>query len=74
MSRVHVTTLRDAVYFNGHGASHALMVLAVCAVLGAGVATTTDGLRARHRAAATAPTRPRSLDAAGVLRASGGSG
>jgi hypothetical protein len=70
MRRVHVTSLRDVAYFNGHGASHGLTVLAVYAVLGAGVATTTDGLRARHRAAGTATTRPRSLDAVGVLRAS----
>jgi hypothetical protein len=33
-----VTTMRDVVYFNGHGSSHALIVLAVYAVLGAAVA------------------------------------
>jgi hypothetical protein len=33
-----VTSLRDVVYFNGHGSAHALIVLAVNAVLGAGVA------------------------------------
>jgi uncharacterized phage infection (PIP) family protein YhgE len=52
-----VTSLRDVVYFNGHGASHALIVLAVYAVLGAGVAMAADRLRARHEAAATATTR-----------------
>ena len=65
-----VTSLRDLVYFNGHGASHALIVLAVYAVLGAGVALTADRLRARHSAAATAIAGPGSLDAVGVVRAS----
>jgi Protein of unknown function (DUF3533) len=65
-----VTSLRDVVYFNGHGASHALIVLAVYAVLGAGVAMTTDRLRARHRGAAVAATGPRSPDAVGVVPAS----
>jgi hypothetical protein len=58
-----VTSLRDVVYFNGHGASHALIVLAFYAVLGAGVAMTADRLRARHRAAAMATAGLRSLDA-----------
>jgi hypothetical protein len=65
-----VTSLRDVVYFNGHGSSHALIVLAVYAVLGFGVAMTADRLRARPRAAAMAATGRRSLDAVGVIRAS----
>jgi hypothetical protein len=65
-----VTSLRDVVYFNGHGASHALIVLAVYAMLGAGVAMTADRLRARHKAAATAATGRRPLDAVGVAQAS----
>jgi hypothetical protein len=65
-----VTSLRDIVYFNGHGASHALIVLTVYAVLGAGVAMTADRMRARRAAAAMATARPRSLDAVGVVRPS----
>jgi hypothetical protein len=65
-----VTSLRDIVYFKGHGASHALIVLTVYALLGAGVAMTADKLRTRHRAAAMATAGPRSLDAVGVGRAS----
>jgi hypothetical protein len=42
-----VTSMRDVVYFNGHGSSRALIVLAVYAVLGAGVAIIADRLRAR---------------------------
>jgi hypothetical protein len=40
-----VTSLRDAVYFNAHGSSHALIVLAAYAVLGAGVAMTAARLQ-----------------------------
>jgi len=47
-----VTSLRDAVYFNGHGSTHALIVLATYAVLGAGVAMIAYRLRT-HAAAAT---------------------
>ena len=65
-----VTSLRDVVYFDGHGAAHALIVLAAYAVLGVGVAMTADRLRARPRAAAMAATGARSLDAVGVVRAS----
>jgi hypothetical protein len=57
-----VTSLRDLVYFNGHGASPGLIVLTVYAVLGAGVAITADRLRARHRGPATAASGPRSLE------------
>jgi len=49
-----VTSLRDVVYFHGHGSSHALIVLALYAVLGAGVAMTAYRLRARPRAATVA--------------------
>ena len=47
-----VTSLRDVVYFKGHGSSRALIVLAVYAVLGAGVALIAYRLRT-HVAAAT---------------------
>jgi hypothetical protein len=56
-----VTSLRDVVYFNGHGSSHALIVLAVYAVLGGAVAMTARRLRTRpaapmvHAAARTNP-------------------
>ncbi len=46
-----VTSMRDVVYFNGHGSSHALIVLAVYAVLGAAVAMIVYRLRARPGAA-----------------------
>jgi hypothetical protein len=49
-----VTSLRDVVYFNGHGSAHALIVLAVYAVLGAGVALIAYRLRTRAGAATTA--------------------
>ena len=49
-----VTSLRDVVYFHGHGSSHALIVLALYAVLGAGVAMAAYGLRTRPRAATVA--------------------
>ena len=46
-----VTSLRDVVYFNGHGSSHALIVLAVYAVLGGAVAMIARRLRTRAAAA-----------------------
>jgi hypothetical protein len=46
--------MRDVVYFNGHGSSHALIVLAVYAVLGTGVAIVACRLRARAGAATVA--------------------
>jgi hypothetical protein len=49
-----VTSMRDVVYFNGHGSSHALIVLAVYAVLGAGVAMLAYRLRTRAGAATVA--------------------
>src|SRR5262245_1123984 len=42
-----VTSMRDVVYFNGHGSSHALIVLAIYAVLGAAVAMIAYRLRTR---------------------------
>jgi hypothetical protein len=42
-----VTSMRDVVYFHGHGSSQALIVLAVYTVLGASVAMIVYGLRAR---------------------------
>ena len=41
------TAMRDVVYFNGHGMTHALVVLGLYAVLGAAVAITVSSLRAR---------------------------
>jgi hypothetical protein len=49
-----VTSMRDAVYFNGHGSYHALIVLAVYAVLGAAVAMIAYRLRTRAGAATMA--------------------
>ena len=49
-----VSSLRDVVYFNGHGSSHALIVLAGWAVLGGAVAMTAHGLRTRAAAATPA--------------------
>jgi hypothetical protein len=49
-----VTSLRDVVYFNGHGSSHALIVLAVYAVLGGAVAMIARRLRTRAAAATPA--------------------
>ena len=52
-----VTSLRDVVYFSGHGSSHALIVLAVYAVLGAAVAMI--AYRLRTPAGATTIAAPR---------------
>ena len=41
-----VTSMRDVVYFHGHGCTHALIVLALYTVLGAGVAMSAYRLRA----------------------------
>jgi hypothetical protein len=49
-----VTSMRDVVYFNGHGSSNALIVLAVYAVLGAAVAMIAYRLRARAGGATVA--------------------
>jgi hypothetical protein len=49
-----VTSLRDIAYFNGHGSSHALIVLAVYAMLGGAVAMIARKLRARAAAATPA--------------------
>ena len=49
-----VTSLRDVVYFNGHGSSHALIVLAVYAVLGGALAMIARRLRTRAAAATAA--------------------
>ena len=53
-----VTSLRDVVYFNGHGSAHALIVLAVYAAVGASVALIAYKLRIRAGAAATADYAP----------------
>ena len=52
-----VTSMRDVVYFHGHGSSHALIVLAVYAVLGAAVAILAYRLRTRTAAATPATSR-----------------
>ena len=46
-----VTSMRDVVYFNGHGSSHGLIILAVYAVLGGAVAMVVYRLRSRTAAA-----------------------
>ena len=45
-----VTSMRDVVYFHGHGSTHELIVLAAYAVLGAAVAMIAYRLRARDGA------------------------
>jgi hypothetical protein len=50
-----VTSMRDVVYFDGHGSSHELIVLAIYAVLGGAVAMIAYRLRARG-GAATVPS------------------
>jgi hypothetical protein len=50
-----VTSMRDVVYFHGHGCTHALIVLSLYAVLGAGVAMIAYRLRGRPGAATAAP-------------------
>jgi hypothetical protein len=47
-----VTSMRDVVYFHGHGSSHELIVLAVYAVLGAAAAMIAYRLRTRAGASA----------------------
>lgn len=49
-----VTSMRDVVYFHGHGSSHGLIVLALYAVLGAAVAMIAYRLRTRSGAATVA--------------------
>jgi uncharacterized phage infection (PIP) family protein YhgE len=49
-----VTSMRDVVYFNGHGSADALIVLSIYAVVGAAVALTV----AHFRAATTSRERP----------------
>ena len=49
-----VTSMRDVVYFHGHGSSHELIVLAVYAVLGAAVAMIASRLRTRPGASRVA--------------------
>jgi hypothetical protein len=51
-----VTSMRDVVYFQGHGCTHALIVLALYAVLGAAVAMIAYRLRGGLGAAAAAPS------------------
>jgi hypothetical protein len=54
-----VTSMRNVVYFNGHGNSQALIVLALYAVLGAAVAMIAYGLRTRAAAAMPATSTER---------------
>jgi len=51
-----VTSMRDVVYFHAHGCTHALIVLAIYTVLGAGVAMIAYSLHARPGAATTLPS------------------
>ena len=53
-----VTCMRDVLYFNGLGSSHALIVLGLYAVLGAAVALIAYRLRTRAAAAAVASGGP----------------
>jgi hypothetical protein len=46
-----VTSMRDVVYFNGHGSSHALIVLAVYAIVGTAVAMAVERVRGRSEPA-----------------------
>jgi len=50
------TAIRDVAYFHGHGTAHALIVLALWAILGAALALIVHWVRAR--AAAVAVPRP----------------
>jgi hypothetical protein len=54
-----VTSMRDVVYFDGHGSVHALVVLAVYAVLGGAGAMIAYRLRTHPRAAAVRPQQYR---------------
>jgi hypothetical protein len=45
-----VTSMRDVVYFHGHGSSHALITLALYAIIGAGVALSVYSIRTRKKA------------------------
>jgi Protein of unknown function (DUF3533) len=44
-----VTSMRDVVYFNGHGSSHALLVLGLYAIVGAGIAVVMYRVQGRHQ-------------------------
>jgi Protein of unknown function (DUF3533) len=48
-----VTAMRDVVYFDGHGAGPALLVLAVWALAGIAIVFTVHGIRARRQHAVT---------------------
>jgi hypothetical protein len=54
-----VTSMRDVVYFHGHGSTHALFVLALYTVLGAGVAMIAYRLHGRSGATTAGPERTR---------------
>jgi hypothetical protein len=49
-----VTSMRDVVYFHGHGSSHALITLALYAIIGAGIALSVYSTRTRKKATNTA--------------------
>ena len=49
-----VTSMRDVVYFHGHGSTHALIVLVLYSVIGAAAAMTAYRLRSRPQAATAA--------------------
>jgi hypothetical protein len=46
-----VTAMRDVVYFNGHGAGPALLVLAIWALAGTAIVFTVHGIRSRRQRA-----------------------
>ena len=54
-----VTSMRDVVYFHGHGSARALIVLALYAILGAGLAMAAYSWRGRPEAATVAPSPTR---------------
>jgi hypothetical protein len=45
-----VTSMRDIVYFHGHGSSHALITLALYAIIGASIALSVYSIRTRKKA------------------------
>jgi hypothetical protein len=48
-----VTSLRDVVYFDGHGSLHSMIVLALWAIVGLAVATAVYRLRVHTKPADT---------------------
>jgi hypothetical protein len=63
-----VTSLRDVVYFDGHGSTHAMIVLALYAIGGLAVATGVNRFRVHTKPAGTR-NREVTIDMAGPSRA-----